>query len=346
MNCSQARRDLHERIDGSLGAEALADLEDHLARCGPCRAAQAGLESSLAALRGASRLRTPVSFEDQVLDRVRAERAFARRLLPLHAAAVALAALAGTWLAMPRSRPEPAPADVSLAAPVQTITRPLVEASPAPSEPRAAVSPAAREEAPAAPRIDWEGAGREGIRFVAAAADLLASLARVAPAERAAPEPLSVLPAAVDALPAVPDEPPATVARPAEGPPEAPGRPAHVGRAVIVRQGNETVLFSSGPPEKEIPALLALLRDQGGEGADLALARLALLARDLASRGIAARESAPGDPSLLERLDSIFSRAPEGDERVRVVGNWERWWGTNQPAICRAGRADPGVPEP
>ncbi|MCI0588314.1 MAG: zf-HC2 domain-containing protein, partial [Planctomycetes bacterium] len=189
MNCPQARADLHERIDGSLGVQEAADLEDHLARCGSCRSAQAGLESALAILRDAPRLRTPASFEDQVLDRVRAERASARRLLPLHAAAVALAALAGTWLAMPRSRPDPAPADVSLAAPVRNTARPLVEASPAPPEPRAAVSPAAREEAPAAPRIDWEGAGREGIRLVAAAADLLASLARAAPAERPAPQP-------------------------------------------------------------------------------------------------------------------------------------------------------------
>ncbi|HKB16739.1 MAG TPA: hypothetical protein VKF62_11785, partial [Planctomycetota bacterium] len=125
-----------------------------------------------------------------------------------------------------------------------------------------------------------------------------------------------------------------------ETPARSADRSAHVGRAVIVRQGNETVLFSSGPPDKEIPALLALLRDQGGEGADLALARLALLARDLASRGIAARETVPGTPSLVDRFDSLLSRTEEPDERVRVVGNWERWWGANQGAIARAGRAD------
>ncbi len=339
MNCSQARRDLHERIDGSLGAEALADLDDHLARCGSCQGALAGLESSLGILRGASPIRAPASFEETVLERVRAERASARRLLPLHAAAVALAALAGTWLAMPRHRSPSPPVELPPAASVSFIPSPHVGETPGPLDPRTPDPPAAPEGTRPAPGIDWEGAGREGIRFVSAAADLLASLARAAPPERPEPEPLPVLGTAVDTPPSVPPGPQAPSASTAESPPRAPAKSALVGRAVIVRQGNETVLFSSGPPEKEIPALLALLRDQGGEGADLALARLALLARDLASRGIASRESAPGSPSLLDRLDSIFSRTPDGDERVRVVGRWEQWWGANRTAILRGGDA-------
>src|SRR5262245_811098 len=285
MNCSRARGDLHGRIDGSLSAEALADLDGHLARCGPCRDALAGLESALAILRSAPLLRTPASFEGRVLDRVRAERASARRLLPLHAAAVALAALAGTWLAVPRSRPPSPPAHLPRAARLLPPPAPPVREIPDAPEPRAPVAPPPREESASAPRIDWERAGREGIRFVSAAADLLASLARATPREPAEEDPLPP--------PATSIDPPAPVQR-RETPPIAPAvetparsadRSAHVGRAVIVRQGNETVLFSSGPPDKEIPALLALLRDQGGEGADLALARLALLARDLASRG-------------------------------------------------------------
>ncbi|HET6203660.1 MAG TPA: zf-HC2 domain-containing protein [Planctomycetota bacterium] len=348
MNCEEARPRFDDRIDGSLGTEDLLEVDEHVARCGGCRFALADLEAALERLRDLPPLRTPDSFEEQVLARVRAERAPALR--PLLPYAAALAALAGTWLATSgffRGAIVPIRGDDLRVAGAAPPAPPLEErrrpAPPVPPSPLPEIGERGR-----APEIDWAEAARQGIRFLAAASDLMARAARDAASEAPPPVPASLVreepPAAA---PAVAEEP----ARPrSEGRGEAPlfpaEEPAGSGGAVVVQRGNETVLFSSGPPEKEIPALLALLRDRGGKGADLALSRLVLLERELSSRGVVAGGPALEGPSLLGRVRSFFSRSAESDERSRSLEGWERWWSENRPAILRVAAAEPAWSAP
>lgn len=75
----QASGDPHDRamaafsdyLDGSLGADEKAKLEQHLAGCAPCRAELDALQQTLDAMRGTSRPEAPPEFMDGLREQIR-----------------------------------------------------------------------------------------------------------------------------------------------------------------------------------------------------------------------------------------------------------------------------------
>lgn len=74
MNCRQAKDKIRQKLDGTLGPEDQARLEEHLERCPKCRRELATLAATVEWLGDLEPVRAPVGFDDQVLRRVRQER--------------------------------------------------------------------------------------------------------------------------------------------------------------------------------------------------------------------------------------------------------------------------------
>ena len=102
MACEHVERWMMEALDGEIGSEERADLDDHLARCGACRATWDRLQAVEGILTAAPVAPPPPGFVGRVLgrvDRSRRVRRTALGALALLAGTTAVAALClGPWL--------------------------------------------------------------------------------------------------------------------------------------------------------------------------------------------------------------------------------------------------------
>lgn len=99
-DCDRFLELLVERLCGALDAAGEAELAEHLAGCGACRAAAGDWTALLAAHRGAGELDAPAEASRRVLEAARrGARPRVRRTALLALAAVLLAA-AGAWLVL------------------------------------------------------------------------------------------------------------------------------------------------------------------------------------------------------------------------------------------------------
>ncbi|MFH1024110.1 MAG: zf-HC2 domain-containing protein [Planctomycetota bacterium] len=120
MDCLIIRERLNEYLDREISPEQAAVVEDHLARCGPCREALDDLRRTAAAVGDLRRVRAPEGFADEVMDRLARNeligepagrpaeivpvRPFARRLMPVFSAAAAVIVVAFGFLWFSRHR--------------------------------------------------------------------------------------------------------------------------------------------------------------------------------------------------------------------------------------------------
>ena len=107
--CEKTRETMHRALDGELGPEESARLDEHLAACPACRREYDALTRAVAAFEAAPRLEPSPDFAASVMNRARlakarqarVRRAFARVTIAASAAAAAVAAGAWAWLFKP-----------------------------------------------------------------------------------------------------------------------------------------------------------------------------------------------------------------------------------------------------
>lgn len=101
--CEICKEEMHRALDGELGSEERARLEEHLAACPTCRREYEAVTGAVAAFEAAPRLEPSPAFAADVMRRVRlakARRARARHAFApvmIAASAAAAAATAGAW---------------------------------------------------------------------------------------------------------------------------------------------------------------------------------------------------------------------------------------------------------
>jgi TolA-binding protein len=169
MSCEDARAAFTELYDGTLSGPPLAELSRHLDGCPTCRAEWDTFRSALQALAELRDAEPTPGFAARVTERLETASRWRRLLreavfplpvkLPLHAAALIVLVLAGTWLF--QGSPEirraadlrvPAPPTAPTPAPAPTPLPPLPKADeakalPAPMPPAVKDVPAAKREA-------------------------------------------------------------------------------------------------------------------------------------------------------------------------------------------------------
>ena len=342
MNCAEARDRFDALLDGDLPSGGKGPVEAHLARCRTCEAEFASLRRAIEGLRGIPLLRTPAGFERAVLARIRAKRSrFSRRRRVAAIAAAAILAASSPFLLRSPDPTRPSPFDL------QTGGSP--PALPLDREPPVSAGSALSAEAkdrrfPRGSGVPWNQLAREGLRLVANAADLAARLRAATPPtletgsqEGPPPEESKLLQGPPDSAPVAAAElgtVPSFVASAKEEPPFREN-------AAIVREGDQVVLRTAGPPDREIPALLGILRDEGGEAADLARSRLASIAAELTSRGVAAAPAKDEARRPLRRLRAVSADPANEDSRTGSLNQWETWWEWNRSSIALLARGGP-----
>jgi Putative zinc-finger len=172
MTCHDARELFGALIDETLTREDRADVYGHLATCAECRRELAGVERTVALVRGTTPPRAPAGFVDRVLATVRPTpwyvRAGRAMLLPwpvkLPVAAAAVLLIAGLAVLMFRGSQEQQRAAQHETTPSVLADRRVTEPPAAPATPTAPAAPL-----PDAASSDRTGSTREEDRTAAVA---------------------------------------------------------------------------------------------------------------------------------------------------------------------------------
>jgi TolA-binding protein len=154
MTCDEARAAFTDLYDGTLSGSPLAALSQHLDGCPACQAEWAEFRKAMRALVTLGESEPSPGFAARVMERIEAPSRWQtaiqalffplRMKVPLHAAALVVLLLVGTWL-LQRSPEIRQAADVRVPAPT---ARQVVPAAPTPPVPEAKTAPQPEVSAP------------------------------------------------------------------------------------------------------------------------------------------------------------------------------------------------------